>query len=256
MRYGFEGLAAINLTGSPTAPVWTPLNDVCDDVSIEDDGDEVEAGTRRHGGVKQTARARLSRGATLSLPVPTVKSAGNPLTAATAYAALLGASRKRVAVCDLAFFDQWTLDVHDVDRMAAFWSQALGYRIERGDRGDAHLRPPAGGAGLGVAGALAPGVAGDTGGVTGADGETGAVGGEGGRSTANWPMTAPAPDRTPASPKPNANFRRMAHLRACVAAGTGRVVGAGDIPAARGRCQRKSAGITEGLWSGHSVTGS
>jgi predicted enzyme related to lactoylglutathione lyase len=39
-------------------------------------------------------------------------------------------------------FRQWTLDVHDVDRMAAFWSQALGYRIEPGDQGDAHLRPP------------------------------------------------------------------------------------------------------------------
>jgi hypothetical protein len=46
-------------------------------------------------------------------------------------------------------FDQWTLDVHDVDRMAAFWSQALGYRIEPDDHGGgAHLRPPAGGAGL------------------------------------------------------------------------------------------------------------
>jgi hypothetical protein len=44
-------------------------------------------------------------------------------------------------------FDQWTLDVHDVDRMAAFWSQALGYTIEPGDAGDAHLRPPSGGGG-------------------------------------------------------------------------------------------------------------
>jgi catechol 2,3-dioxygenase-like lactoylglutathione lyase family enzyme len=32
---------------------------------------------------------------------------------------------------------QWTLDVHDVDRMLAFWSAALGYEID----GD-HLRPP------------------------------------------------------------------------------------------------------------------
>lgn len=110
MRYGSEQLVAINLTGSPTAPVWTPIDEVCDDVTIDDDGDEVEAGTRHHGGVKQTVRARRSRGATLSLPVPTVKSAGNPLTAATPYAALLGASRQRVAVCDLVFFDQWTLD--------------------------------------------------------------------------------------------------------------------------------------------------
>jgi hypothetical protein len=36
---------------------------------------------------------------------------------------------------------QWTLDVHDVTTMASFWSQALGYRIEPGDDGDAHLWP-------------------------------------------------------------------------------------------------------------------
>jgi catechol 2,3-dioxygenase-like lactoylglutathione lyase family enzyme len=38
-------------------------------------------------------------------------------------------------------FAQWTLDVRDVDRMAAFWSAALGYRIEHGEDGDAHLWP-------------------------------------------------------------------------------------------------------------------
>jgi predicted enzyme related to lactoylglutathione lyase len=42
-------------------------------------------------------------------------------------------------------FAQWTLDVQDVDRMAAFWSAALGYRVEHGADGDAHLRPPDGG---------------------------------------------------------------------------------------------------------------
>jgi len=42
-------------------------------------------------------------------------------------------------------FAQWTLDVQDVGRMAAFWSAVLGYRIERGDAGDAHLWPPDGG---------------------------------------------------------------------------------------------------------------
>ncbi len=42
-------------------------------------------------------------------------------------------------------FAQWTLDVHDVDRIAGFWSAVLGYRIERGDDGDAHLWPPSGG---------------------------------------------------------------------------------------------------------------
>jgi predicted enzyme related to lactoylglutathione lyase len=42
-------------------------------------------------------------------------------------------------------FAQWTLDVHDVDRMARFWSAALGYRIEREDDGSAHLVPPDGG---------------------------------------------------------------------------------------------------------------
>jgi hypothetical protein len=42
-------------------------------------------------------------------------------------------------------FAQWTLDVHDVQRMAEFWSQALGYRIDRGEDGNAHLWPPDGG---------------------------------------------------------------------------------------------------------------
>ena len=37
---------------------------------------------------------------------------------------------------------QWTLDVHDVDTMAAFWSQVLGYEIEMGDDGTAKLYPP------------------------------------------------------------------------------------------------------------------
>jgi len=41
-------------------------------------------------------------------------------------------------------FGQWTLDVHDVDRMATFWSQVLGYRVERHRTGDAHLWPPDG----------------------------------------------------------------------------------------------------------------
>jgi hypothetical protein len=40
-------------------------------------------------------------------------------------------------------FAQWTLDVHDVPTMSAFWSQALGYSIEPDDGGGgAHLRPP------------------------------------------------------------------------------------------------------------------
>jgi predicted enzyme related to lactoylglutathione lyase len=41
-------------------------------------------------------------------------------------------------------FAQWTLDVHDVERMAAFWSAALGYDIDRSD-GTVHLRPAGGG---------------------------------------------------------------------------------------------------------------
>ena len=41
-------------------------------------------------------------------------------------------------------FSQWTLDVHDLDTMATFWSQALGYEVEPGVEGDAHLRPPPG----------------------------------------------------------------------------------------------------------------
>jgi catechol 2,3-dioxygenase-like lactoylglutathione lyase family enzyme len=42
-------------------------------------------------------------------------------------------------------FAQWTLDVHDLDRMAAFWSAALGYRVEKGADGATHLWPPDGG---------------------------------------------------------------------------------------------------------------
>ncbi|WP_026877191.1 VOC family protein [Jiangella gansuensis] len=38
---------------------------------------------------------------------------------------------------------QWTLDVHDIDRMARFWSDVLGYEID--DDGDGvHLRPAEG----------------------------------------------------------------------------------------------------------------
>jgi catechol 2,3-dioxygenase-like lactoylglutathione lyase family enzyme len=37
---------------------------------------------------------------------------------------------------------QWTLDVQDVDAMAEFWSQALGYRAERRDDGSVKLYPP------------------------------------------------------------------------------------------------------------------
>lgn len=39
-------------------------------------------------------------------------------------------------------FAQWTLDVVDVDVMAAFWSAALGYRIDKGTDGHAKLYPP------------------------------------------------------------------------------------------------------------------
>ena len=42
-------------------------------------------------------------------------------------------------------FAQWTLDVADVPRLAAFWSAALGYRIEWDQTGGGHLRPPDGG---------------------------------------------------------------------------------------------------------------
>jgi hypothetical protein len=40
---------------------------------------------------------------------------------------------------------QITLDVHDVETMAAFWSEVLGYTSHIGDDGCAHLNPPAGG---------------------------------------------------------------------------------------------------------------
>jgi predicted enzyme related to lactoylglutathione lyase len=39
---------------------------------------------------------------------------------------------------------QWTLDVQDVERMAGFWSQALGYRIVPDEDSESvHLHPPA-----------------------------------------------------------------------------------------------------------------
>ncbi|MET3424840.1 catechol 2,3-dioxygenase-like lactoylglutathione lyase family enzyme [Actinoplanes tereljensis] len=53
-------------------------------------------------------------------------------------------------------FAQWTLDVRDIDRMAAFWSAALGYRIERGDDGDAHLWPAGGGLSVWLQPTIAP----------------------------------------------------------------------------------------------------
>jgi hypothetical protein len=40
---------------------------------------------------------------------------------------------------------QWTLDVQDVGRMAEFWSQVLGYEVDRRPDGITHLLPPAGG---------------------------------------------------------------------------------------------------------------
>lgn len=39
-------------------------------------------------------------------------------------------------------FVQWTLDVENVERMAAFWSAALGYRTDMGGDGSAKLYPP------------------------------------------------------------------------------------------------------------------
>jgi len=42
---------------------------------------------------------------------------------------------------------QWTLDVHDVDAMAAFWSAVLDYRVDRNPDGIVHLLPPEGTAG-------------------------------------------------------------------------------------------------------------
>ncbi|GAA3336184.1 VOC family protein [Amorphoplanes nipponensis] len=37
---------------------------------------------------------------------------------------------------------QLTLDVRDIEVMTAFWSAALGYRVERDDDGNAMLLPP------------------------------------------------------------------------------------------------------------------
>jgi catechol 2,3-dioxygenase-like lactoylglutathione lyase family enzyme len=37
---------------------------------------------------------------------------------------------------------QWTLDVHDLELMAQFWSAVLGYRIDQERDGTLHLLPP------------------------------------------------------------------------------------------------------------------
>ncbi|MGS2614164.1 VOC family protein [Micromonospora sp. LZ34] len=42
----------------------------------------------------------------------------------------------------MAHVAQYTLDVTDLDLMAAFWSAALGYTVERGGDGSAKLYPP------------------------------------------------------------------------------------------------------------------
>lgn len=42
----------------------------------------------------------------------------------------------------MARIAQWTLDVQDLDTMAAFWSQALHYRVDRSDDAGAKLYPP------------------------------------------------------------------------------------------------------------------
>jgi catechol 2,3-dioxygenase-like lactoylglutathione lyase family enzyme len=40
-------------------------------------------------------------------------------------------------------FAQWTVDVQDTERMAAFWAAALGYDdVRRGEDGSAKLYPP------------------------------------------------------------------------------------------------------------------
>src|SRR4051812_29021932 len=40
---------------------------------------------------------------------------------------------------------QWTLDVHDVARMARFWAAALGYDVDHGEDDGASLFAPGGG---------------------------------------------------------------------------------------------------------------
>ena len=37
---------------------------------------------------------------------------------------------------------QWTLGVEDVDLMARFWSDVLGYRVDVDASGPTHLHPP------------------------------------------------------------------------------------------------------------------
>ena len=39
---------------------------------------------------------------------------------------------------------QWTIDAEDVEAVARFWAEALGFSITRGDDGSAKLYPPDG----------------------------------------------------------------------------------------------------------------
>lgn len=109
MRYGFEGVLAINLSGDYDEPEWHVL-DVAGDVTVDDDSDEIDATTRRSKGVKQTARSLLSRGFSFALESDAEVTPGDPLEAATPLAALVGAARQRQAVCDLAAFDACEVD--------------------------------------------------------------------------------------------------------------------------------------------------
>ena len=102
MRYGFEPTIAIN-TGTPTAPVWAPL-DVAADLSIDDDSDEVDVATRRGGGRKDTGRSLLSRGISFAINAPSAPASGSPP------ARLLAASRGRDSTVDVCAFDDATLD--------------------------------------------------------------------------------------------------------------------------------------------------
>lgn len=109
MRFGFQGICAINRSGSYDEPVWRELN-LAADATLDDDSDEIDATTRASRGVKQTARSLFSRSATLSLESEADVVPGNSLTGASNIACLIGASRQRQAVCDLAFFDDAVLD--------------------------------------------------------------------------------------------------------------------------------------------------
>jgi hypothetical protein len=120
-----DGCQCINLSGSAESPVWTPIDEICDDVTLNDGSDKIDASLRKFKGAKVSARAMFSKSATLPLERPSTVVVGDPLTADTPHAALLGASRKENYIVDLAFFDEYELNEDKTQVVSGFGMRML-----------------------------------------------------------------------------------------------------------------------------------